>query len=133
MIAKKNAEVPQQASNRILQGTEITGDIRSNGDFRIDGIVKGNIHIEGKLVVGEKGVVEGEMKCSQATISGKAKGTLLVTEILTLSSSSTVEGDIICGKLAVEPGAVLTGTCKMGGSVRELQKTAQHETIEKTA
>lgn len=121
--AKKNPE-QAQASNRILIGTEIEGDLKSNGDFRIDGVVKGNIHIAGKLVIGEKGKVEGEVVCSNATISGLLKGKVQVKELLSLEQTAVVKGDVQTSKLRVEPGAELSGTCTMGSVVREMKNTS---------
>lgn len=128
--AKKNPE-QAQASNRILIGTEIEGDLRSNGDIRIDGVVKGNINVAGKLVIGEKGKVEGEVVCANATVSGLLKGKAQVKELLTMTQSAVVKGDVITSKLAVEPGAELSGTCSMGSVVREMKSpdadTKDHE------
>lgn len=130
--AKKNPD-QAQASNRILIGTEIVGDIKTNGDLRIDGFVKGTIQTAGKLVVGEKGTVEGEVKCKNSTISGTIKGTMLVEELLTLHSTAKVKGDIQTGKLSVEPGAEFTGKCSMGAVVRELNEDEARKGQEKTA
>ncbi|GGH69485.1 MAG: polymer-forming cytoskeletal protein [Bacteroidetes bacterium] len=130
--AKKNPE-QAQASNRILLGTEIEGDLKSNGDFRIDGVVKGNINIAGKLVIGEKGKVEGEVVCANANISGLLKGKVHVKELLHLEKTAVVKGDVITAKLAVEPGAELSGTCSMGSVVREMKKDAGSEATKETA
>lgn len=119
--AKKHPE-QAQASNRILIGTEIEGDVKSNGDIRIDGVVKGNVNITGKLVIGEKGKVEGEVICANATVSGLLKGKAEVKELLTLTQTAVVKGDVTTGKLAVEPGAELTGTCSMGSVVRKMNE-----------
>ncbi|NVK04894.1 MAG: polymer-forming cytoskeletal protein [Flavobacteriia bacterium] len=119
--AKKNPE-QAQASNRILIGTEIEGDMKSNGDIRIDGVVKGNVNISGKLVIGEKGKVEGEVICANATVSGLLKGKAEVKELLTLTETAVVKGDVVTGKLAVQPGAELTGTCSMGSVVRKMNE-----------
>ena len=117
--AKKNPE-QAQASNRILLGTEIIGDIKTNGDLRIDGTVKGTIEATGKLVVGEQGLVEGQVVCANATVSGTIKGTVQVGDLLTMHKTSVVQGDIHTGKLAVEPGAEFNGKCTMGAVVKEL-------------
>ncbi|KAB2810120.1 bactofilin family protein [Phaeocystidibacter luteus] len=119
--AKKNPE-QAQASNRILIGTEIEGDVKSNGDIRIDGVVKGNIQVTGKLVIGEKGKVEGEVVCSNATVSGLLKGKAEVKELLTMTATAVVQGDVVTGKLSVEPGAELSGTCNMGAVVRKMER-----------
>ncbi|PTM05908.1 MAG: cell shape determination protein CcmA [Bacteroidetes bacterium] len=110
------------SSNRILQGTSIEGEVVSDGDFRVDGTIKGNIVIAGKLVVGEKGHVNGDIKCGSATISGKLEGKLVVEELLSLEDSAVVEGDIFTMKLSIQPGAEFSGSCKMGAVVREISK-----------
>ena len=130
--AKKNPD-QAQASNRILIGTEIVGDIKTNGDLRIDGLVKGTIQTAGKLVVGEKGTVEGEVKCQNSTVSGTIKGTIFVDELLMLHSTAKIKGDVQTGKLSVEPGAEFTGKCSMGAVVRELNEDEARKGQEKTA
>ncbi len=117
--AKKNPD-QAQTSNRILMGTEIKGDITSNGDFRIDGKLYGNITLEGKLVIGEQGVVEGEIRCKNVTIAGTYKGKTQVTELTELMATAVVQADLVTAKLSVEPGAEFTGTCSMGAVVRQM-------------
>jgi len=101
--------------NIIGSGTQIIGEITSNGDIRIDGTLKGNITTKGKLVVGGTGVIVGDIFCKNSDISGKIEGKITVQELLALKSTSSVQGDIITSKLAVEPGAIFTGTCNMSG------------------
>jgi cytoskeletal protein CcmA (bactofilin family) len=130
--AKKNPE-NAQASNRILIGTEIIGDITSNGDMRIDGKIKGSIKLQGKLVIGEQGEVEGDITCSNATIAGNLKGKANVAELLSLQNTAKVEGDMYIGRLQVEPGAVFTGSCTMGGVVRLVKEDAKANASAKSA
>ena len=47
--------------NMITQGTTLVGDIFSEGDFRVEGNIKGNIKTSGKIVVGKTGVVNGSL------------------------------------------------------------------------
>ena len=82
--AKKYPE-QAQASNRILMGTSIEGDLLSDGDVRIDGKVKGTVKISGKLVVGEHGVVEGEVECKNAAIAGTVEGTFKIAQTLSIA------------------------------------------------
>jgi len=79
---------------------------------------------KGKLVVGPSGSITGDIQCKNADISGKIEGKISVSELLTLKASSKFTGDIITGKLAIEPGAIFTGTCSMnGGSVTSPQSS----------
>ena len=109
-------ESQNQSINIISEGTIIKGDIIANGDIRIDGDLVGNISAKGKLVVGPKGKIDGEIVCSNIEVSGQIKGKVTASELLNMKSTSQIEGDIVAGKLSVEPGSVFTGTCAMGGS-----------------
>ena len=108
------------ASTLIGAGTTITGDMQSNGDIRIDGILKGNLHGKAKIVIGTEGVVEGNIEGLQADIMGHVTGIIKVQELLYLHGSTTVNGDIYAGKLQIEPTAVFNGQCHMGANVVEL-------------
>ncbi len=119
--SKEAVNTGQSSSNRILAGTTIDGSVSSDGDFRVDGLMKGDISITGKLVIGEKGKVEGDVKCGSANVSGKFSGNLLVDELLSLESTARVEGDITTVKLSVATGAEFSGSCNMGAVVREMQ------------
>lgn len=116
-MAKYNESETTSANiNLIGGGTEITGDITSNGDIRIDGVLNGNISTRGKIVIGETGKIKGEISCKNADISGFVDGKLSVVELIALKSSSRVTGDITTGRFSVEPGARFTGYCNMTDS-----------------
>ena len=55
----KNMGEGTTSQNIISQGTKIVGDFNSQGDFRIDGTVEGNIKTTGKVVVGKEGFIKG--------------------------------------------------------------------------
>ena len=116
----KNQVADAASVNLIGNGTKITGDITSAGDVRIDGFHTGNIVIAGKFVLGATGVVEGNISSANADISGEIKGKIDVSEVLSLKSTAKVNGDILTGKLAIEPGAIFTGTCNMGAKVKNM-------------
>ncbi|WP_298893531.1 polymer-forming cytoskeletal protein [uncultured Psychroserpens sp.] len=120
--------------NTIAKGTVITGDIISEGDFRIEGSIQGNIKTPGKVVIGKTGIINGTLKSANADIEGKFKGKLMLSDTLSLKSSAHVEGEVIVGKLAVEPGANFNATCSMKGSLKESSNAGagQQTTIKPT-
>jgi len=122
-MIKKTKETVEgnQASNRILAGTNIEGEVHSSGDIRVDGSLKGTISISGKLVIGENGSVEGDVKCAYATVSGKLMGKVEVTELLSLQATAIVNGEVQTNKLSVEPGAEFSGSCSMGSVIRKMK------------
>lgn len=132
--SSKNQNVDAGSINLLGAGTKINGDITSNGDFRIDGNLLGNITISGKLVLGSTGRIEGNIQCANADLSGEVKGTVNISETLSLKSTAKINGDIVTGKLAIEAGAIFTGTCNMGAIVKNIsQKNEQKSVASQTA
>lgn len=129
MFQKSTNASPDGASiNLIGNGTGIVGDISSNGDMRIDGSLKGNIIISGKLVVGPSGNIEGNVQCQNADVSGEINGKITVNELLSLKASAKVLGDIVTGKISIEPNASFTGTCNMGAVVKNISNAREAAT-----
>ena len=108
------------AVNMIGAGTIITGDIVSKGDIRIDGILKGSINTEGRVVLGGEGMIEGDVICKDADISGTIKAKITVSQLLSLKTTAKLNGDIITNKLSIEPGAAFSGSCSMGAVIKDL-------------
>lgn len=119
--------------NVIAKKTFIKGEINSDGDFRIDGVVEGVVKAKGRVIIGKEGKVEGAVECSNADVEGEVSGNLLVANMLTLKSTAIVSGDVVIGKLTVEPGASFNATCNMKGVVKDLVNNEQGKSGEKTA
>ena len=111
MSKPKETEVP--SINLLSSGTIVKGEIKLEGDFRIDGTFNGSIHCKGKVVVGVTGSIDGEINCQNADFSGEVKGIVKVAELLTLKETARFTGDITTNKLAIEPGAKFSGNCVM--------------------
>jgi cytoskeletal protein CcmA (bactofilin family) len=120
--------------NVIAKNTVIIGDIKSDGDFRIDGTLEGTLTTKGRVIIGVDGFIKGNVETANADIEGKISGQLLVSETLTIKSTAIISGEVVIGKLSVEPGATFNATCAMKGAVKELnQSNEQEKRAEKTA
>ncbi len=122
----KTMEMESNSINSISRGTLIKGNIQANGDFRLDGTLEGNISLNGKLVVGESGLITGNVVCQNASIMGNVIGNISVKELLSLNAAANVKGDILINKLSIEPGATFSGTCRMLDEVRREQESLQN-------
>ena len=100
--------------NRIVEGAVFEGSIQSPVDIRVDGIIKGNVRIQGKLVVGPTGTVEGEVVAAEASIAGKLRGSLEVKGLTTLAQTAQVQAELYTGQISIEAGAQFSGNCHMG-------------------
>ncbi len=119
IIMAKNYEEEKNNLNIIGSGTSFKGNIESSGDIRVDGFINGNLNSKGKLVIGQNGKAEGEISCKEAEISGEIQGKISVSGLLTLKATAKIFADIYVPKLAIEPGAVFTGTCNMNNNEKK--------------
>ncbi len=120
--------------NVVAKNTTIIGDIISEGDFRIDGTLEGNIKTKGRVIIGISGSVKGKIDAVNSDIEGKFSGDLLVQETLTIKATAIISGDVVIGKLSVEPGATFNASCSMRGAIKELNKPNEQQKLsEKTA
>ncbi len=124
--------------NHINSDTVIEGSIKARGNLRIDGKLTGSLECQGRVVIGASGVIEGDIRCENAEIEGSIKANVTVSELLSLKSTAKVQGDIVTKKLAIEPGATFTGSCSMGGVVKDISssnagQSRETERQEKTA
>ncbi len=133
--SNNGTDVNPNSSNRILAGTIIEGSIQTEGHIRIDGTLIGSITCKGKIVIGSTGKVEGDIKCQNADIEGTIKANISVSELLSLKSTAKLTGDIYANKLAIEPGAMFTGSCSMGAIIKDMQhgKSGEAQRTQKTA
>lgn len=88
----------------------ITGNLVTDGDMQIDGILEGDVK-SGFLGVGPSAVVSGEIIADDVIVHGKVTGRIRARSV-TLTSSARVIGDIWHEVLSVEAGAFLEGHCK---------------------
>jgi len=128
MAKTQDINAPERL-NRIVDGTVIEGTFSSESNIRGDGTVTGTINTKGRLVVGPKGKIEGDVVCNNAEVEGVIDGKIRVNELLALRATAKILGDIHTGKLAIEPGATFTGTCSMGGVIKEMTKPGFNATV----
>lgn len=131
MVSNKSKASKNKAMERnvIAKNTSFTGDIASEGDFRIDGNLEGNLKTDGKVIIGSAGTIKGKVESNHADIEGEFSGDLLVNETLTVRGTASIFGDVVVGKLSVEPGASFNATCSMRGAIKELNKNEQQRVL----
>jgi cytoskeletal protein CcmA (bactofilin family) len=102
--------------NALTAGSKIVGNITADSDFRIDGLIDGDLNCSGKVVIGEAGKVKGTIVCQHAEILGLMEGKINCHQQLSLRASGKIHGEVQTKTLIVEPGAIFNGSCSMGGA-----------------
>ena len=97
----------------IGKGAVMEGDFASPGCVRIDGKINGNVNVEGTLVVGTSGVIDGNVKCGGIIVGGEILGNIFAPERAELSCTSRVIGDIHTGNIIIDEKALFQGKCIM--------------------
>jgi len=120
-MARTTTEVTTGDFNRIVAGTTIKGEFNTNGDVRIDGTITGNLNVKGKIVLGPNGRIEGDIVCKNAEIQGNINANIKVEELLSLKASAKIQGEILTNKIAIEPGAKISGTINMDKQMSHLK------------
>jgi cytoskeletal protein CcmA (bactofilin family) len=112
-MAKQEQGAPPNQINMIGAGTVVDGTLRAEGDVRVSGRVLGTLQVDGRIIVAQEGIIEGEVTAANADVAGRVQGDLNIDERLVLRNSARVEGTIQTGRFIVEEGAQFDGECTM--------------------
>lgn len=77
----------------IAPGTVIIGDMTTAGGLRVDGEVKGNLHVHSRLEL--KGKIIGDIEAEDAIITTSLiRGDIKASNVITIDGGTTVVGDV---------------------------------------
>jgi cytoskeletal protein CcmA (bactofilin family) len=94
-------------------GCTIRGELEFATTFRLDGTVVGTVRSSSELVIGEDGVVEGEIHVARCLVGGTVRGAIEASERVVLHAAAKVWADIVAPAVIMEEGAFLEGRIAM--------------------
>lgn len=115
----------------ISHHTEFNGIISSKGSLRIDGILDGTIEHADGIIIGETGIIKGDINAQNIVIGGKITGNIFASETIEILDSAQVYGDINSSTLSIAEGAIFEGNCIMTKPDSEQQDEGASPEIEK--
>ncbi|MGM0378261.1 MAG: bactofilin family protein [Bacillota bacterium] len=126
----------------VIIGNETTfdGDISAKGNMKIEGKVNGNLKSNGKIILGQDSIIEGNITSKSLIIGGNVNGNIKTAESLKITQTGNLEGDILVSSFAIEKGGTFKGQCdintkdsnkKLKKLKEEVNKESKKETIEK--
>ncbi len=114
----------------IGRSSSVTGDVRGEGAFRIDGTVDGAVESRAAVVVGESGTVRGSVSGTDVVVAGTVIGDVTCSGHLEILAKGRIEGDISARSMRIETGGVFRGTSSMGdGSEAQTQRPGELSSV----
>lgn len=128
MFNKNNQQiVPNNKDAGTIIGRDIVLEnvtLKGMGIVRVDGVLSGEVQLEGHLILGETGKIIGEVHAGSAMFLGTYEGNIYVEETLHIAANSHVDGNVRTGRLIIDDGADFHGTCNM-----DMAKLDSHKII----
>lgn len=110
----KSGEASQSRSQSILQeGVAVRGDIRSEGELRLDGSLEGSLVAKARVIVGPTGDVQADIEATDVVVLGRVRGKVTGHRRIELRKGARMEGDLQTQSLVIEEGVYFQGLCQM--------------------
>ncbi len=115
LLKKKKDDIPEGLFNTsiIAKSLKVTGDLDSEKNIRVDGMIEGNVHCRAKVIIGKSGVINGTIVTQDAEISGTINGKITTFGCLEIKNGANIQGEILTNNVVSEQGANINGSVNM--------------------
>lgn len=112
------------------KGVEFKGTISYSGTVRIDGLLDGEIHTDGTLLVGEEAVLTAKVSAGTIVCMGKITGDVVAKEKIKLLAPAVLNGGVKTPMISVEDGVLFNGTLEMTQAIREVSRDTSLRSVD---
>jgi cytoskeletal protein CcmA (bactofilin family) len=131
---KKSEIVVNEGAAETIVGTSVKlkGNLKSDGDIIVDGVVAGEIKTKGSVKIGKNANIIANIKAKNVSVSGVVQGSIDVSDRLEILETGKVLGDVNSNVLSIAAGAVFSGKSQMNDTHKEVadEPTAELEVSE---
>lgn len=114
---RREPEKPRANSLSVLApGTTIQGNVTLEGELQLEGTIEGSLDTKGRVVIGARGLVDGDVQADEVVVAGKVKGSVTARNAVRFKKECHVTADVRSPAIEVEEGAVIDGRVDMSGS-----------------
>ena len=118
---------PTDAESILAAGLTIEGKIEGNGNVRVAGRFKGNVHVKGELTIEPGAAINGEVEADTVLVGGEVHGQIVSSGRVEFKESGTLIGDLKAGSLTVAAGSKMRGKVEFGWKEGEVEHAASFE------
>lgn len=113
-----NSKKPKTTSNGMIStiigdNSKIEGLLLTSDSTRVDGLLQGKILSESTVIIGEHGVIRGDIKAVDILIAGTVYGNVKADSKIEITGTGRVLGDMFTKTLVIDEGASFKGNCTM--------------------
>ena len=91
----------------------LKGKVNSEGIFRLDGKVEGEIYHTGTLIIGETAVIKGKVEATTLILNGSLEGDVTAKERMEIHARGKLFGTVFTPVFVIQDGGIFEGNCKM--------------------
>jgi len=112
---KKQNKTPEKNTGTVIGVGIVIEDalLKGTGIIRIDGNFQGTINLNGHVILGETGMLGGDVHAESALFAGKYEGNLHIKDTLHITSTAVLNGRVETGKIIIDEGGVFNGICNV--------------------
>jgi len=111
-LPQETARQPVGFETILGAGATLKGDLRSQGNVRLDGTFEGTLEIDGNVLVGETAKITADINAKNVSIAGAVRGDVSGKKVQLLRTAR-VWGDITASAISTEEGAFIDGKITM--------------------
>lgn len=119
----------QKVVTLIGEGAVCDGPFSARDTTRIDGTINGSVRIEGSLIIGQAGKINGNVTAQNVFVAGEIIGNVdCAAGKLDISDTGRLTGDVTCRSIVIDENAVFSGKCAMTSDAPSAQ-TAKERSV----
>ncbi len=102
-----------QAISLIGEGISVVGTLNLQDHvLRLDGRVEGKIFGPGTLILGERGLLQGEIQVGRLILGGRVEGRVTAQEGIHITPTGKLFGTVLTPQMIIDEGGVFDGESK---------------------
>jgi cytoskeletal protein CcmA (bactofilin family) len=99
-------------------GLRVSGDVRTKEPLEVQGLLDGNVQVEGSVTVGRTGRIRGDVAARTVVVEGRVDGNLGVDDRVDLRVTGRIRGDIVAPRVSMAEGSFFRGRLTTARSAR---------------